>query len=151
MTIEILGQRTYTIEPTGETFRHAKIIIESGVDSYLWNVGGLPAAGDLQVILDAREAELLAATIAAGVTPNTEETTEHRDFYSLIPVINNELAWIEGARADIVTGKGVVGNPGSTLAQTKAVVNGLLDIVDRVLIEQQRELKAWRNVIRRLD
>jgi hypothetical protein len=73
------------------------------------------------------------------------------DFTYLQSLITNELAWIVTARADIVTGKGVVTNPASTLAQTKQVINGLLDIVDRLLVEQDREMRAWRHLLRKID
>lgn len=71
MTIEIL--ETKTIETEGYTSRHTLIVIKDNGNSYLWNVGGLPVEGDLQTILNAREAELLAAAIAAGVMANAPE------------------------------------------------------------------------------
>lgn len=67
MTIEIVN--TATIEDT----RQVTIILTTNGSSYLWNVGGLPLEGDLQTILNAREAELLAAILAAGVVANVPE------------------------------------------------------------------------------
>lgn len=58
MTIEIVSIQT--IETLGVSSRHAEIIITGGGQSYLWSVGGLPLVGDLQAILEAREAELFS-------------------------------------------------------------------------------------------
>jgi hypothetical protein len=51
------------------TLRHANIIISVGDESYLWAIGGLPLEGDLQTILDGREAELWAAAQTANIAP----------------------------------------------------------------------------------
>jgi hypothetical protein len=150
MSIQILSVQSNTEPLTGETTRHAEIIITSGgSDSYLWSVGGLPAEGDLQAILEAREAELLAAAIAAGVEPNAPEVEERIDFAGMEADIATELAWIGTARTDIASGITLL-DSGATLAQTRGVVKGLAQIVDRVLREQEGEFKAWRFVIRRL-
>lgn len=146
MTIEILN--TQTIEFEGSFSRYCQIIITSGGDSYLWSVGGLPEAGDLQTVLEGREAELLAAAQAAGVVANVGEVAERRDFAGLEADITGELAWITTAIAEIDTGLGAVG--AATLAQLGVIVKGLLQNQRRVLLEQQRELKAWRWVIRRV-
>lgn len=146
MTIEILN--TQTIEFEGSFSRYCQIIITSGGDSYLWSVGGLPEAGDLQTILEGREAELLAAAQAAGVVANVGEVAERRDFAGLEADITGELAWITTAIAEIDTGLGVV--DAATLAQLRVIVKGLLQNQRRVLLEQQREMKAWRWVIRRV-
>lgn len=66
MTIEIIEVKTITHPLTDETFRAVEIIITSGTNSYLWSVGGLPSTGNLQTILDAREAELFAAAQKDG-------------------------------------------------------------------------------------
>lgn len=145
MTIEILN--TQAIEHEGVTTRYCQIIITSNGNSYLWTVGGLPAAGNLQTILEDREAELLAAAIAAGVVANVAEVAERRDFAGLEADITGELAWITTAIAEIDTGLGVV--DAATLAQLRVIVKGLLQNQRRVLLEQQREMKAWRFVIRR--
>jgi hypothetical protein len=164
MTIEILSTQTHSDPLTGETSRTAAIVITSGGDSYLWQVGGLPAEGDLQAILEAREAELLAAAIAAGVIPNAPEVGERLDFAGLLADIAGELAWLTGAqtaitseRAEIVTGITVI-DGGATLAQLRQVVRGFAVILDntlqrqnRLTKEQEGELKAWRFVIRRLS
>lgn len=55
-----------TIEVDDRQYRHADIIISDGESAFLWGVGGLPAEGDLQAILEAREAELWTAAQAAG-------------------------------------------------------------------------------------
>lgn len=146
MTIEILNTQTYIIDLTGETFRHTEIIITSNGDSYLWSVGGLPEVGDLQTILEAQEAALLAEVVGAGVVANVGEVQERRDFAGLEADITGELAWITTAIVEIDTGLGVV--DAATLAQLRVIVKGLLQNQRRVLLEQQREMKAWRFVIR---
>ena len=57
MTIDILSVDTITRDD-GPTTRTAGIEISSGAEAYLFAVGGLPETGDLQPILDAREAAL---------------------------------------------------------------------------------------------
>jgi hypothetical protein len=131
--IEILSVQSHTEPLTGETFRHVEIIISDNGNAYLWAVGGLPAEGDLQAILDAREVELLQAASNTGQA-NTPELTERRDFSGLEQDINNELVWIGDTLATIDT---------MTQAQVR-------NVIKRILQEQQRELKAWRYVIRRL-
>lgn len=145
MTIEILTTKTFDIE--GNVSRYVEIVIKDNGNSYLWSVGGLPAEGDLQTTLNAREAELLAAAIAAGVVANAPEIQERQDFAGLKADITGELAWITTAIAEIDTGLGLV--DAATLVQLRGIVKGLLQNQRRVLLEQQRELKAWRFVIRR--
>lgn len=128
MSIEILSIQT--IEDT----RFCTIVITNNGNSYLWTVGGLPLAGNLQTILDAREAELLQAVSNAGQA-NVPEIEERRDFSGLEQDIANELVWIGDTLATIDT---------MTQAQVR-------NVVKRILQEQQRELKAWRFVIRRLS
>jgi hypothetical protein len=149
VTIEILNTHFVTDPDTGQPIaRHTNVIVTQNGNSYLWGVGGLPLTGNLQTILEAREAELLAAAIAAGVVANVAEIAERRDFAGLEADITGELAWITGAIAEIDTGLGVV--DAATLAQLRVIVKGLLQNQRRILLEQQRELKAWRLVIRRL-
>lgn len=73
MTIEIISTKTLMIDGV-EVSRHCDIIITSGATSYLWGVGGLPLTGDLQTILDAREAELWTAASAAAIEVPTATT-----------------------------------------------------------------------------
>lgn len=63
--IEII-RTTKTILPDETIARTVTIVIDNGVDSYFWTVGGLPETGDLQLILDAREAELFRAAQING-------------------------------------------------------------------------------------
>lgn len=72
MTIEIVN--TATIEDA----RQVTIILTTNGNSYLWNVGGLPLVGNLQTILEGREAELLAAILAAGMVANVAEIEVER-------------------------------------------------------------------------
>lgn len=57
-----------TIKTTDDlgTTRAATIVIDNGIDSYFHIVGGLPGTGDLQPILDAREAQLFSAAQTNG-------------------------------------------------------------------------------------
>lgn len=50
----------------GVITRTTTIVIDNGVSSYFWVVGGLPETGDLQPILDARESELFLLAQANG-------------------------------------------------------------------------------------
>lgn len=65
MTIQILDINLN--EMGGQT---AEILISDGANTYHWYVGGLPVEGDLQGILDGREAELWVAASAAGEQVN---------------------------------------------------------------------------------
>ncbi len=58
MRIKILETRVYQEKLGNDEGRHADIIISDGVTHYALGVGDLPLAGDLQPILNAREAEL---------------------------------------------------------------------------------------------
>lgn len=96
-----------------------------------------------------------AAAIVAAFDPVAEvaaqeaiEAQEGQDFSDLEADITNELAWIETAITEIDTGLGVV--DAATLAQLRVIVKGLLQNQRRILLQQRRELKAWRFVIRRL-
>jgi hypothetical protein len=65
------------------------------------------------------------------------EELERLDFEDLEADIANELAWIEATLPEIDNGI--------------AAVTGLLQNQRRILLQQRRELKAWRFVIRRLE
>ena len=67
MTIDIQIIKMISDEAGNPTKRHADIAISDGPTVYLLGVGGLPLAGNLQTILEAREAELLSIAIAKGV------------------------------------------------------------------------------------
>lgn len=65
--IEIIEITTLIDTETGQAVSRAvQIVISQNGTAYLWNIGGLPLIGDLQAILDAREAELWAVASAAG-------------------------------------------------------------------------------------
>lgn len=70
--IEIINTQIITTVE-GVTTRHCDIIISQNGVSYLWAVGGLPLEGDLQAILNAREAELWAAAQVNGKLLSTTE------------------------------------------------------------------------------
>ena len=91
MTIEIISTSSYKIEPTDEIFRQAEIIITSGATSFMWTVGGLSVAGDLQAILDGREAELWVAAQAGGRTVDLYELALKRVLKAFALVILDEL------------------------------------------------------------
>lgn len=74
-TIKIIETQIVEIDGT-PTFRHADITISDEVDTYLWGVGGLPLAGDLQTILDARFNELWTAASAVGDSVPAEVTAK---------------------------------------------------------------------------
>lgn len=59
MTIAIIEERfIQSIDTSLDITRHADIVISDGTNHYQLGVGGLPRIGNLQSILDAREAEL---------------------------------------------------------------------------------------------
>lgn len=73
MTIAILKERIYQNENGDNEGRHADIIISDTVTHYALGVGGLPLVGDLQPILEAREAELWQVAVAKNNSLTTEE------------------------------------------------------------------------------
>jgi hypothetical protein len=148
MAIQILSTQSYTEPLTGGVTRTTAIVITGGSNSYLWSVGGLPPEGDLQTLLDAREAELLAEAIAAGVEPNAPEVEERRDFAGLEADIAGELDWISSTLPEIDTGLNAV--DAATLAQLRVITRGLLQNQRRILLQQRGELRAWRYAVRRL-
>lgn len=91
MTIEIISTSSYTLQPTGETFRHCEIIISDGTDTYRWGVGGLPMAGNLQTILNAREPELWAGAQAEGRPVDLYELTVKRVLRAFALVMLDEI------------------------------------------------------------
>lgn len=62
--IKILSTATINFEDL--QFRHCDIIIAQNGTAYLWSVGGLPPEGDLQAILESREAELWREAQVSG-------------------------------------------------------------------------------------
>lgn len=91
MTIEILETRVSNDSTGQPVTRHADIIITSGPNSYLWSVGDLPLTGDLQAILDAREAELWASAEAGGRVVDLYEFTIKRVLKAFALVVMDEL------------------------------------------------------------
>lgn len=96
--------------------------------------------------LAANEAEAQAA-IDAGVI--SEDYNQRVDFEDLEADITNELTWIETTLTEIDNGLAAVG--AFTNATQRAIVTGLLQNQKRILLQQRRELKAWRYTIRRLS
>jgi hypothetical protein len=133
-----------------------KIIINKVVN-IRWLTRELQAAGVTVFSVSEGYAEVLAAhetlalsVIAAHDPLNNPDILEKLDMDALKSQITNELAWIVTARADITTGIGVI-DGGATLVQLRGVVKGLAQIMDRMLQEQDKELRAWRFVIRKLS
>jgi len=83
MAIKILDTKSIVLEevPTG---RHANIIITDKGNTYKLGVGGLPLEGDLQTILEAREAELLSDAVQRNQLPTLDESTiaDAKQFYA---------------------------------------------------------------------
>lgn len=74
MTIKILEIKVIQNPDTGANeSRHADIIISDDVTHYALGVGSLPIVGDLQIILDARKAELWGVAVAKNNQLITEE------------------------------------------------------------------------------
>ena len=89
MTIEIVEIKTISLGTISA--RQAEIIISSGASSYLWRVGNLPLAGDLQAILEAREAELFAQAQAGGRVVDLYELATRRVLKAFALVVLDEL------------------------------------------------------------
>lgn len=85
MTIEILEVKL------NQDTRAVDIIITSGPNSYLWSVGGLPLTGDLQAILDAREAELFTQAQVGGRVVDLYEVTIKRVLKAFALVVMDEI------------------------------------------------------------
>lgn len=73
MTIKILSIKTSKDYDGPDITRHANIIISDNVTHYALGVGDLPLTGDLQPILDAREAELWQAAVGKDNQLTTEQ------------------------------------------------------------------------------
>lgn len=81
MTIKILSTTITTDIDTGlDATRHADIIISDSVTHYVLGVGGLSLDGDLQTILDAREAELWRVAVAKNNSLTTRQA--RREIYN---------------------------------------------------------------------
>lgn len=89
--IEILETRTVTDIGGAELSRHVDIIITSGPNSYLYSVGGLPLTGNLQTVLDAREAELFAKAQAGGRVVDLYEISTKRALRAFALVMLDEI------------------------------------------------------------
>lgn len=91
MTIEIL-ETTITQDEGGiDASRSVTISITDGATTYLWYVGSLPLVGDLQPVLDAREAKLFAAASAKGRTFDVFDVKERRVLKALALVMLDEI------------------------------------------------------------
>lgn len=89
MTIEIVNTEIKTVAE--KSFRVATIIISSGSETYLYLVGGLPLTGNLQTILDAREAELFTAAQAKGKPVDLYEIVTRRVLKAFVLVVLDEV------------------------------------------------------------
>lgn len=87
--IEILETKSVSLGVINA--RHAEIIISNGAASYLWSVGGLPLAGDLQAVLEAREAELFAQAQAGGRPVDLYEIATKRVLKAFALVVLDEI------------------------------------------------------------
>ena len=98
--------------------------------------------------LAANPVEAQAAIDAGEVN---EDFNERVNLADLRLKIDNRISRIVTVRRpDIATGKEIMTNPASTQAQKNAVLNGLLDIVDEMLVSEREQLEAWKYVSRRL-
>lgn len=89
--IEILNTQITTNLENQPFARHADIIITSGPNSYLYGVGGLPLTGNLQTILEAREAELFVEAQAAGKVVDLYEIAVKRVLKAFALVTLDEI------------------------------------------------------------
>lgn len=87
--IEILSISVNEFE--GVVTRHTDFIISDGQAAYLWSAGGLPPDGDVQTLLEAREAELWAAARVAGRAVDLYEIPLKRVLKAVALVVMDEL------------------------------------------------------------
>ena len=87
--IEIIDTKTVNLGTISA--RHADIIISSGSEAYLFGVGGLPLTGDLQAILNAREAELWTVAQTSGKAVDLYEVTPKKAIKALALVMLDEI------------------------------------------------------------
>lgn len=92
MTIEIL-QTTIENDPTTMQpgNRAASVIASNGTLSFMLEVGNLPLTGNLQTILDARDAELFASAQARGQQVDLYEVTVKRVLRAFALVMLDEI------------------------------------------------------------
>lgn len=64
---------TINIEFETVVTRTVEIVIDNGQEAYFLMVGGLPESGDLQQILDIREAQLFSTAQVKGDTFNSQD------------------------------------------------------------------------------
>lgn len=124
--IKILETKTIFDGGDVAIHRHAEITI----DGYRWRVGGLPLEGNLQAILEANEARLLAAAQAAGEPVDSGEV----DFADFVDRATSEIAWLEATIPNIDT---------MTAAEVRAVVK-------RLAQENVEVIRSLRYLARRL-
>ena len=90
--IKIIEERITQDIDGSDISRHTDTIISDGVVHYALGVGGLPLKGDLQPVLDAREAELWKVAV---VKDNTLDAIEARELSYNSPLAggwtNNEF------------------------------------------------------------
>lgn len=90
--IEILETKIENDINTGQPGqRSVEVIITSGPSSYLLSIGGLPLTGNLQTILDAREAELWTQAQAGGRVVDLYEITLKRSLRAFASVMLDEI------------------------------------------------------------
>lgn len=91
MTIEILQTQIINAVSGEPAYRAVEITVSDGINTYLWRVGGLPLEGNLQAILDAREAELWTVAQAGGRTVDLYELTLKRVLKAFALVVLDEI------------------------------------------------------------
>lgn len=90
--IEILETKIENDINTGQPVkRSVEAIITSGPSSYLLSIGGLPLTGNLQAILDAREAEFWTQAEAGGRPADLYEITTKRALRAFALVMLDEI------------------------------------------------------------
>ena len=91
MTIEIVDVRLIDDLDGNITSRHADIIITDNGNAYTYGVGGLPLVGNLQTILDGREAELLGGAVAKGQAVDLYNVTPKKVLKAFALVVLDEI------------------------------------------------------------
>lgn len=91
--IEIIQTITEFNMDTGQPSSRACLIIASngGGQAFMLDVGNLPLEGDLQAVLNGREAELFAAAQAAGRVVDLYELTLKRVLKAFALVVLDEI------------------------------------------------------------
>lgn len=120
--IEILETRIINNADTGQPIsRYVEIIATGGANSYLWGVGGLPLTGNLQTILDGRDAELFSEAQAGGRVVDLYELATKRTLKAFALVMLDEINILRQASLPPLPARSAIQIEGALKAKIKGL------------------------------